>query len=101
MATDVAAAADRSGQLTVTVPRAAHRRRGWLLVAAMVFNLWLWGTRIANLIGDADGFTPAFIAVHAVLYVSAIGVAVVVGAIGGRMVAQARRADVATREPAA
>lgn len=88
MATDVAPAA--SSTSTLTVPRAVHRRRGWLLVAAMAFNLWVWGTRINNLVAGADGFSTAFVAVHAVLYVAAIGVALVVGATGWRMLREAR-----------
>ena len=97
MATDVASAASRTPPSTLSVPRTVHRRRGWLLLGVMVFQLWLWGTRINNLIQDADGFTTAFIAVHAVLYVTAIGVGLLVGALGWRMLREARAAT----EPAA
>ena len=92
MATDVAPAASPTPHPTLPVPRAVHRRRGWILLAAMVFQLWLWGTRINNLVQDADGFSAAFVAVHAVLYVASIGVALVLGAIGWRMVREARAA---------
>lgn len=90
MATDVASAASRTPPSTLSVPTAVHRRRGWLLLGVMVFQLWLWGTRINNLVQGADGFSAAFVAVHAVLYVAAIGVGLLVGAIGWRMVREAR-----------
>lgn len=100
MATDVAPAASPTPRPMLPTPRAVHRRRGWLLLGAMVFQLWLWGTRITNLVQEADGFAAAFVAVHAVLYVTAIGVALVVGAIGWRMVREAR-AGSRTAEPSA
>ncbi len=89
MATDVASRAPHAD--TVSTPRAVHRRRAWLLVAAATFNLWLWVTRIRNLMADAGDVRAAFVAVHAVLYVSAIGVALVVGTIGLRQLREARR----------
>lgn len=88
MTTDVASHA------AVSTPRAVHRRRGWLLVAAAGFNLWLWITRIRNLIATSDSFSTAFVTVHAVLYVSAIVVALVVGVIGWRLVAETRKTRV-------
>jgi hypothetical protein len=88
VATDVAARPDASE--SIVTPRAVHRRRGLLLLAAAAFNLWLWVTRIRNLAADADGFSTAFVAVHAVLYVSAIAVALVVGAIGWRQWRESR-----------
>jgi hypothetical protein len=80
-------------QPEVTTPARVHRRRGRVLLAVAVFQLWLWGTRIANLLESGDGFSAAFLAVHAALYVTAIGVALVVGVVGWRMVAEARRTD--------
>jgi hypothetical protein len=90
VATDVdrhAGAAD-----AVTTPRAVHRRRGLLLLAAALFNVWLWATRMRNLIADAGDFSAAFVGVHAVLYVSATAVAIVVGVIGFRQWREARAA---------
>jgi hypothetical protein len=88
VATDVASRAAHAD--TVPTPRAVHRRRAWLLLASAAFNLWLWATRIRNLVGDADENTAAFLAVHGVLYASAIAVAVVVGAIGWRQLRESR-----------
>lgn len=88
MATDVVAPA-ASG--VVVTPRAVHRRRGLLLLAAAAFNVWLWATRMRNLLATSDEFSAVFIGVHAVLYVSATAVAVVVGVIGWRQWREARR----------
>jgi hypothetical protein len=87
VATDVA---PRAGT-AVPVPRAVHRRRGLLLLAAAVFNVWLWATRMRNLLADAGDFSTAFVGVHAVLYVSATLVAVTVGVIGFRQWREARQ----------
>ncbi|WP_052665435.1 hypothetical protein [Nitriliruptor alkaliphilus] len=89
MATDVAPRAGAAD--AVTTPRAVHRRRGLLLLAAAAFNLWLWATRMRNLLADAGDFSTAFVGVHAVLYVTATAVALVVGVIGFRQWREARR----------
>lgn len=84
---------DRDGE-RLLVPTARHRRRGMLLVVVALFQFWVWGTRIVNLLGDADGFSTAFVAVHLALYVTSIGVGVVLAALGVRMWREARhRAD--------
>jgi hypothetical protein len=88
VATDVVAPAASDAVVT---SRAVHRRRGALLLAAGLFNLWLWATRMRNLVADSADFSAAFIGVHAVLYVSATAVAVVVGVIGWRQWREARR----------
>jgi hypothetical protein len=75
---------------TVSTPASVHRRRGWLLVGLAVFQFWLWGTRIWNLVRDADSFSAAFVAVHAVLYLAAIGAGVVLAVLGTRMLREAR-----------
>jgi hypothetical protein len=80
VATDVVAPAPDA----VVTPRAVHRRRGLLLLAAAVFNVWLWATRVRNLAASSSDFSAAFVGVHAVLYVSATAVALVVGVIGWR-----------------
>jgi hypothetical protein len=93
VATDVAphAVAPDASPDAITLRRGVHRRRSLLLLAASAFNLWLWITRIRNLVRDASDFDAAFIAVHAVLYTSAIAVAVVVGVVGWRQFREARR----------
>jgi hypothetical protein len=69
----------------VTVPARVHRRRGLVLGGLAVFQFWLWGTRIWNLVRDAEDFSTAFVAVHAVLYVAAIGAGVLLAVLGVRM----------------
>jgi hypothetical protein len=81
----------------VTTSVRVHRRRGLVLLALAVFQFWLWGTRIWNLVRDADGFSTAFVAVHAVLYVAAIGAGVLLAVLGTRMVREARSAGTAAR----
>jgi hypothetical protein len=77
---------------TVLTPVRVHRRRGLVLLGLAVFQFWLWGTRIWNLVRDADGFSAAFVAVHAVLYVAAIGAGVLLAVLGTRMLREARSA---------
>lgn len=67
-----------------------HRRRGGFLIAVAVWNLWLWITRIVNLVQDPTPRTTGFIAVHAVLYGTSILIALAVGALGWRMWREAR-----------
>ena len=49
---------------TVTVSARTQHLRGWILVALGIFQLWLWGTRIANLLAEVGSFPAAFVAVH-------------------------------------
>jgi len=74
---------------TVTVPARTQHLRGWILVALGVFQLWLWGTRIANLLAEVGSFSAAFVAVHLVLYVSAIGAGLLLVGLGWRLVREA------------
>jgi len=66
----------------VVIPARVHRRRGLLLLALGAFQLWLWGTRIVNLLGDADQFSTAFVGIHLALYTAAIAAGVVLGVLG-------------------
>lgn len=75
----------------VSLPRRVHLRRGLILLGLAVFQFWLWGTRIWNLLQDAGSFSAAFVTVHLVLYTAAIGAGVVLAMLGARMVAEARR----------
>jgi predicted transporter len=70
---------------TVEVPASVHRRRAMILGALAVFQFWLWGTRLVNLARDASSFSAAFIGVHVVLYLAAIGAGVVLAGLGWRM----------------
>ena len=74
----------------------AHHRRGLVLVALGVFQLWLWGTRVANLLEDVGSFSAAFVAVHLVLYAAAIGAGVLLLWLGTRTLR-----EVAARERSA
>lgn len=69
---------------------ATHRRRGWALLLIGVFQVWLWTTRLINLVNDPEPRTTGFVAVHAVLYTAAFGAAFVLLAIGWRMRREAR-----------
>ena len=77
-------------QPTVGVPARTHRRRALFLWAFAVWNVWVWGTRMANLIGDGEQHSAAFIAVHVVLYVMGFGGAAVLGVMGWRMIREER-----------
>ncbi|GGI07666.1 hypothetical protein [Egicoccus halophilus] len=83
---NVAAGADT----VVATPVAVHRRRAVILLVLALFQFWLWGTRINNLVRDAGDFSAAFVAVHAVLYAAAIGAGVVLAVLGVRMWREAR-----------
>lgn len=75
----------------VVVPARRHRRRGLLLIGLGVFQWWLWGTRIVNLLQDADSFAAAFVGVHVALYTVAIIAGTVLVSLGWRQVGEARR----------
>lgn len=85
MATDVTERAK-----VIVVPRPRHRRRAAVLLVLAAFQLWLWGTRIVNLLGETGSFSAAFVAVHLVLYVAAIGAALVLAAMGVGMWRESR-----------
>ena len=61
-----------------------------LLLALGVFQLWLWGTRIVNLLGETGSFSAAFIAVHLVLYATAIGAGLLLLWLGTRHLVEVR-----------
>lgn len=82
-----AAPGDRGGRLPSL---ATHRRRGLVLLLIGVFQVWLWATRVLNLINDPEPRTTGFVVVHAVLYAAAFGAAFVLLGIGWRMRREAR-----------
>ncbi len=75
----------------VTTPAATHRRRGYVLLVLGLFQVWLWVTRLVNLVQDPEPRTTGFVVVHAVLYVAAFGCAFVLLGMGWRMWREARR----------
>ena len=75
----------------LTTP-SAHRRRAVFLGAVALWNLWLWVTRIQNLLQDPTPRTTGFVVVHAVLYGASILLALAVGRLGWRMWREARAA---------
>lgn len=76
----------------VDVPARTHRRRAWFLWAFAAWNVWVWATRMVNLVGDGEQHSAGFIAVHVVLYMMGFGGAAVLAVMGWRMRREARRA---------
>ncbi|MFO7779601.1 MAG: hypothetical protein R6V28_14740 [Nitriliruptoraceae bacterium] len=75
------------------LPARVHHRRGLALLALGVFQLWLWGTRIVNLLQEVGSFSAAFVAVHLVLYVAAVGAGVLLLWLGGRTLREVAARD--------
>ena len=76
------------------------RRAAWLLVAACIWTLYVWITRMWVIAGDSHGL--AFKAVHAFLAIVSVGLAIPVGVIGWRALqATKRSARDDGREPVA
>ena len=60
------------------------RTRANVLLAAAAWTLWVWGTRIWNILSDPDR-TVGFKAVHALLALVSVAFAGALGVIGWRM----------------
>lgn len=92
MAADISSpvtpAADRDGM--VAVPTRAHRVRAWVLLAFAAWNLLVWGTRFANMLGERTEWSVGFVVVHLLLFGGGIAGAAVLGTIGWRMRREAR-----------
>jgi hypothetical protein len=73
------------------------RARSTLLLAAAAWTIWVWTTRIWNILNDPahDG---AFKAVHSLLALVSIAFAVALAVVGWRM-RREERAGAARREP--
>ena len=82
----------------VSLPARRLHRRGVVLGLLGLFQLWLWGTRIANLLGEVGSFSAAFVAVHLVLYVAAIGAGVLLLVLGWRFLVEAGSGEPAVEE---
>lgn len=92
MAADISSpvtpAAPRDGE--VAVPARTHRLRAWVLLAFAAWNVWVWGTRFANMLGERTEWSVAFVVVHLLLFAGGFGGAVVLGVVGWRMRREAR-----------
>ena len=75
----------------VSVPTPTHRRRALVLAGLGLFQVWLWTTRLVNLVNDPEPRTTGFIVVHAVLYLAAFGTAFVLLGLGWRMWREAKQ----------
>jgi hypothetical protein len=84
--------ADPSRSAAVRVAASTHRRRGLALMGVGAFQLWLWATRIVNLVGAAEDRSRAFVGVHLALYTAAIALGGLLTLLGTRMVREARSA---------
>ncbi len=73
------------GESRVVVDATSHRRRAWVLLAFAAWNVWVWATRLINLLGDREDFSVGFVVVHVVLFVGGFGGAALLAAIGWRM----------------
>ena len=71
------------------------RSRSTLLLAAAAWTIWIWATRIWNLLGDpAHG--AAFKAVHSLLALVSIAFGVALGVVGLRMRREGRNSEIET-----
>ena len=76
----------------VTVPARTHRVRGHVLLFFAAWNVWVWGTRAVNMVGERQEWTVGFVVVHLLLFGGGLALAVVLGTIGWRMRREAARA---------
>ena len=72
------------------------RTRSTLLLAAAAWTIWVWATRIWNILNDPTR-DAAFKAVHSLLALVSIAFAVALGVVGLRMRREAREIETAGR----
>ena len=72
------------------------RTRSTLLLAAAAWTIWVWATRIWNILNDPTR-DAAFKAVHSLLALVSIAFAVALGVVGLRMRREARQIETAGR----
>lgn len=88
---DAADAAGRSGPASgVASDARVHGRRGLILLAIAAWNVWVWGTRIANIVRDTGDLSAAFVGVHLALYGGSLALAAVLAVLGTRMWRESR-----------
>jgi len=71
------------------------RTRSTLLLAAAAWTIWVWATRIWNIVGD-PAHDAAFKAVHSLLALVSIAFGVAIGVVGLRMRREARAREIET-----
>ena len=84
---------------SVVVPARTHRRRAVLLAALGLFQLWMWGTRLWNIVEASGDFSAAFVGVHVALFTTGIGVGLALGVLAWQQWREVRRA-VSAPQPA-
>lgn len=67
------------------------RTRSTLLLAAAAWTIWVWATRIWNILGD-PAHDAAFKAVHSLLALVSVAFGIAIGVVGLRMRREARDA---------
>jgi hypothetical protein len=72
------------------------RTRAWVLLAAAAWTIYVWTTRIWNIVSDPAHDFP-FKAVHSVLAVISIAFGIAIGIIGWRMRREAADPEHAAR----
>lgn len=87
---DTASRPTRASHEPVAVPARTHRVRSWVLLAFAAWNVWVWATRFANMVGERTEWSVGFVVVHLLLFAGGLGGAAVLGVIGWRMRREAR-----------
>jgi small neutral amino acid transporter SnatA (MarC family) len=77
----------------------AFRSRSTLLLAAAAWTIWVWATRIWNIVGD-PAHDAAFKAVHSLLALVSIAFGVALAVVGLRMRREERAGPDRERAPA-
>jgi hypothetical protein len=75
---------DRSGGSAPRTPWRTLRARSTLLLAAAAWTIWVWATRVWNIVGD-PAHDAAFKAVHSLLALVSIAFGVALAVVGLRM----------------
>jgi small neutral amino acid transporter SnatA (MarC family) len=73
------------------------RSRSTLLLAAAAWTIWIWATRIWNIVGD-PAHDAAFKTVHSLLALVSVAFGVALGVLGLRMLHEQRSSPGSDRE---